>query len=142
MLILAVYSYRDIREKTIPARWLAAGMAVAAVLGIGRALHQADGYLWSSILGCLCGMLPGILLILLAMILKGRVGWGDGLVLAVIGMMTGVEYALAILLAALVMSFVYSCFLLVVCRKEKNYCFPFVPFYLLGTAAVYLLTTG
>ena len=142
MLILMVYSYRDIREKAIPVRWLAAGLGTAAILGIVSGMQETDADLWAGIYRCLCGMLPGILLTLLALIQKGRLGSGDGVVLTVIGGMTGVEYALAILLAAMIMSFVYSCFLLMVCKKGKTYCFPFIPFYLLGTATVYLLAAG
>lgn len=122
MLLLLCYSVCDIRKKSIPILWVAAGLAVALVVGG---------------IGGIPGMLPGLVLLLLAFAMKGKMGTADGLILAVIGGMTGLPYAVAILTAALVMSFFYSCVLLVFCKKGRSYSFPFVPFYLCATVFVY-----
>ena len=122
VIMLLCYSVWDTRQKSIPILWVAAGLAIALVRG-------GISGVW--------GMLPGLVFVLLAFAMKGKMGTADGLILAVIGGMTGVQYAVVILTAALVMSFFYSCVLLVFCKKGRNYCFPFVPFYLCGTVFIY-----
>ena len=122
MLMLLCYSVWDIRKKSIPLLWVTAGLAVALMMG--------------GIKGVL-GMLPGMVLLLLAFVMKGKMGTADGLILAVIGGMTGIRYAVAILMAALIISFFYSSVLLIFCKKGRSYCFPFVPFYLCATVFVY-----
>ena len=122
MLMLLCYSVWDIRKKSIPLLWVTAGLAVALMMG--------------GIKGVL-GMLPGMVLLLLAFVMKGKMGTADGLILAVIGGMTGIRYAVAILMAALVISFFYSSVLLIFCKKGRSYSFPFVPFYLCATVFVY-----
>ena len=122
IFMLLCYSIYDIRKKSIPLLWVAAGLAVALMMGGIKGVF---------------GMLPGMVLLLLAFIMKGKIGTADGLILAVIGGMTGIRYAVAILMAALIISFFYSGVLLVFCKKERSYCFPFVPFYLCATVFVY-----
>ena len=138
LFLLAVYSYRDIREKKIPVPWLIMGLAAAAVLGLCSRIRKEDMDLWRGTSDCLLGTLPGILFTLLSFILKGKVGAGDGMVLTVIGALTDIKYGVAILAVSLLMSFVYSGILLVASKKGKDYCFPFIPFYLLGTIVVYM----
>lgn len=122
MLMLLCYSVWDIRKKSIPLLGVAAGLAVALMVrGISGVL----------------GMLPGMVLLLLAFVMKGKMGTADGLILAVIGGMTEIQYAVAILMVALIMSFFYSGVLLIFCKKGRSYGFPFVPFYLCATVFVY-----
>ena len=122
LILLLCYSVWDIRKKSIPILWVVAGLAVALVLG---GIENIPG------------MLPGLVFVLIAFAMKGKMGTADGLILAVIGGMTGITYAIAILTAALVMSFFYSCILIFFCKKGQSYCFPFVPFYLCATMFVY-----
>ena len=122
MIMLLCYSVWDIRKKAIPILWVAAGLSVAVVVGGIESLP---------------GMLPGLMLLLLAFLVKGKMGTADGLILAVIGGMTGITYAVVILTAALVMSFFYSCVLIFFCKRGRSYRFPFVPFYLCATVFVY-----
>ena len=122
LILLLCYSVWDIRKKSIPILWVVAGLAVALVLG---GIENIPG------------MLPGLVFVLIAFAMKGKMGTADGLILAVIGGMTGITYAIAILTAALVMSFFYSCILIFFCKNGQSYCFPFVPFYLCATMFVY-----
>ena len=122
VIMLLCYSVWDTRQKSIPILWVAAGLAIALVTGGISGVR---------------GMLPGLVFVLLAFAMRGKMGIADGLILAVIGGMTGIQYAVAILTAALVMSFFYSCVLLVFFKKGRSYCFPFVPFYLCATVLIY-----
>jgi len=122
IILLLCYSVWDIRKKSIPLLWVAAGLAVALVV---------EG------IESIPGMLPGLMLLLLAFSMKGKMGTADGLILAVIGGITGISYAVAILTVALIMSFFYSCVLIFFCKKGRSYSFPFVPFYFCATVFIY-----
>ena len=138
MIMLAIYSLWDIRAKSLPMLWVAAGLILAVLSGVGGRMQAGDASLWESVLFSIQGMLPGGVFILLAIVMKGKLGAGDGMILAIIGGMTGISYAVAVMTIALMLAFVYSCILLAVCKKGKNHCFPFVPFCFGGTVLVYI----
>ncbi len=138
VVMLVGYSILDIRKKSLPVLWVAAGLAIALAVGTGHRMLTEDIRLSVGVLRGMWGMLPGMAFVLLALVLKESIGVGDGWILAVIGGMVGFRYATAILMAALFMSFFYSCALLVFYKKAKNHRFPFVPFYLCGTVLVFL----
>jgi len=139
IVMLAGYSMWDIRKRSLPVLWVAAGLVIASGVGIGYRMLIENIDITSSILRGMWGILPGMSLVLLAIVLKEKVGVGDGLILSVIGGMIGFRYTIAILMTALFLSFFYSCALLVFWKKEKNYRFPFVPFYLCGTLLVFFI---
>ncbi len=138
LVVLGVFSYWDIREKQLPTIWLLAGIFLSLVLAVSEGWRTADTDLGSLALNLLQRMLPGTLLTLIALALKGRIGCGDGLVLVIIGNLTGSRYSLTIWLIAVGASFVFSCFLLIGFKKNRDYCFPFIPFYLMGATCVFL----
>lgn len=130
-IVLGIFSYWDLKEKSLPLRWLLPGIFGSAIYTLLRAAAGNNG-----IRGVIPGIVPGLLLIALALAAKGKLGCGDGLVLILIGNLMGVKICLLIFLAAVLLSFVYSCLLLTVFRKRRGYSFPFVPFYLLGAVIV------
>ncbi len=137
LMLLALYSFRDITRKKLPVLWLMAGILAAMVLGtLGRMQESGKG-LWNSLMQVLLAMVPGMVLMALAFLLKEKMGSGDGMVLSVIGGLTDIKCAVAILMTALIIAFVYSGILIIICKKEKTYCFPFVPFYFLGSIILY-----
>lgn len=130
LLILAVFSYMDIKAKALPVG------AVGAVLLFSMATAGRRILAGGSLGMVLAGLLPGVLLTAMAFAMKGKLGYGDGLVLMIIGNLTGIQYCLLILFFALMLSFFFSCGLLVICQKRGKDCFPFVPFYFCGTVLV------
>lgn len=142
LIMLSWYSYMDIREKRLPVVWVWTGIAISAVLGVFANVGFGDKTLGEGVAVLLLGMVPGGLLVLLASALKGRIGCGDGLVLIIITNLVGVQAGIVIWFTAMGLSFLYSCILLIICRKKKNYCFPFVPFYLIGTLILYGFGAG
>ena len=140
LLLLAVFSFMDIRKKALPLWALLTGIAVSALVAVVR--NWTGAGVWAGFLNVAIGMLPGMIMTLLAVVLREKLGNGDGLVLIVIGNLMGLKVCLLIWTAALMLSFLFSLFLLVFLRKDKNHCFPFVPFYLGGAVLVRLFFLG
>ncbi len=136
LIVLALFSYTDMKAKQLPGSWLGAGMLFSTVASVVNA--QQDGKLWA----VFAGMLPGILMTLLAFAMKGKLGCGDGMVLIIIGNMTGAKWCLLIMLLAVFLSFLFSCLLLTAFRKHRDYCFPFVPFYFCSVVFISLFVYG
>lgn len=136
MMALALFSYWDIREKKLPCVWITAGILLSAVLSTWTNMKNGMD-LWECILNIMTGMVPGGLLVLLSFLVKGKLGKGDGFILMMIINFVGMQRGLSVCMAAMGLSFVYSCILLAVCKKRKDYCFPFVPFYFLGAILAY-----
>ncbi len=55
------------------------------------------------------GALPGAVLLLFSLLLRGKLGEGDGICLAVCGLLTGAEAAVMILEAALILAAITGC---------------------------------
>lgn len=82
--------------------------------------------------GAFEGMIPGVVIIVLAFLLKGAIGAGDGVILAMIGSFLGFRRAVAVLSAALIVSMIVALILLGLRKAGRKTQFPFVPFICLG----------
>lgn len=77
------------------------------------------------------GILPGFMLLLTA-VLSNKAGWADGVVLLLLGVMTGFrECTFSFILSMLAIS-VISLTLLMMKRVEKNTKIPYLPFLWVG----------
>ena len=74
------------------------------------------------------GVIPGILLIVLAKITEQSIGYGDGIILAELGLFTGVGKCMLILAVALAIAGIFSLGIVVFKKVDKNYKIPFIPF--------------
>lgn len=86
----------------------------------------------------LTGILFGIVVFAFSWFSRERMGMGDARLLGVTAMTAGWGFVLQILVIAVVCSFVYSIWLMAVCKKGVRTEFPFVPFLAAGMA-VYLV---
>ncbi|MDE6202090.1 MAG: prepilin peptidase [Lachnospiraceae bacterium] len=125
LLFLAGLTAEDIRKKEIPVfKVLAAGFfAVLYPMCVGQI--SAQEIIW--------GLVPGGILMLLALITKESIGYGDGMVAAVLGLWTGGWFTLAVVCAAVMLSGIYGTACLI---RKKREPIPFIPFLLLGMEVV------
>lgn len=78
------------------------------------------------------GALPGLFFLFLSKATKEQIGYGDGLLLVILGISLGIEHMVWLLLLALfLVFFAAACFFLRGKRKER---IPFTPFLFLGMA--------
>lgn len=118
--LLIFFTYLDIRYRQI--LWPAA--AVIAAAGIG--LHLGCGV---SVLDCVWGALPGVILLAVSCIGKGTVGKGDGCTLTACGMVLGFTRVFELLLVSLIFAAGWSV-LLMIRKRDAGQTFAFMPFLL------------
>lgn len=136
LIVLGIFSYWDIRKKELPGKLLVVILLISVVITVVKGLQKSDaGVIWMIV----TGMGPGGLLLLLAFVTREKLGYGDGLVLMIIGNLVGVEQCMFMLSLAILLSFGFSCLLLVFFRKNRNDSFPFVPFYFLGGVLTFVV---
>ena len=90
----------------------------------------------------LTGTLFGAVLAAVSFLSKGQFGLGDVKLLAVTAMTAGYSLAFQILVLALLLSFIYSLYLLMVQKMSTRTEIPFVPFLAAGAAASFLLSVS
>lgn len=80
----------------------------------------------------LAALIPGILLLMTGKITKEAIGYGDGLIVLVLGIYLGIWETCEIVLGGLFLSAVWGGFLMVVKKKNRHQEFPWIPFLLLS----------
>ena len=134
MLILAAW---DIKCKKLPLSLLGVGMAYG-VFGFVLMIAEKGIISFSALLGAVGA---GVLLVALAF-LTGMVGYADGVVVIVIGLLADYRHVTAMLCMALLLASVYSAGLLIFKKAKRHTQIPFLPFLLAGWIFALLLCGG
>lgn len=121
--ILIGFSVYDIKTKRIPV--MAALIFGIIVLAYGISKK-------AEILELAAGTVPGLTLLLLAYVTKESIGFGDGLVLCMIGLFCGLEETLVVFSVALMSAAFLAMILLVMRRVKRKTELPFLPCLCLG----------
>ena len=123
LLFLAILVPEDIREKKISLNKL----LPFAVSGLFYRLSVSFGFEKNGeIIMCL---IPGGILILLAILTHEAIGFGDGVVVLILGLWTGGLLTVKAVSIGIMLSGICGCVLLVMKKKEP---IPFIPFLLMG----------
>lgn len=126
-VFLCICSVFDIRKKELPLLILIAG--ILAALGIEM------WCIWKgleTVAGIAESLLPGVFLLLLSFCTREKVGYGDGLLLIILGLFLGFYRCFLVLCFGLIFSSVFALILLLFCRAGKNSRLPLVPFLTIG----------
>jgi leader peptidase (prepilin peptidase)/N-methyltransferase len=99
LLLLTGSLFWDIKNRHIPLWWLWGNgmLAIAALYVNATAFSEA---LW--------GILPGIVLLIIAVVTRGRIGKGDALLIVVLGLYSGLWACFSVLLLSLALTAVYG----------------------------------
>lgn len=122
LLLLAGNTLCDLCERRIRL-WFTAVFSVLGLLeslGSGRSAGQAAA-----------AMIPGAGIILMSFLSGGAVGMGDGILLAAGGLFRDAGFLFALAAAGFMLSGTVSGILLVI-KKDRRMCIPFVPFLTAG----------
>ena len=117
-----IMSVLDVKSRRVPLWLLGLGSGVIMTVALCRGVWGIWGY---SVM--LSGALPGVLLLLLAL-LTGLVGYGDGIVLTAVGVLVGLRESVLILTVGLVLAAVCSVVLLALGKAGRKTQIPFLPF--------------
>ncbi|MBR1478557.1 MAG: hypothetical protein IJ608_11440 [Lachnospiraceae bacterium] len=135
MIYLCILSMLDIKEKKIPVAAIVFGLLGALMYRVTVGL-RADTAICVIILEIFLGILPGLLLLVIAL-LSHKAGSADGPVIMVPGILLGYRVAVEVLCMSIFLISVFSIVLLIIRRVDKNTKLPYIPF-----AAVSLMIGG
>lgn len=123
---LLVLSAMDIKKKSVPVWLLGIGAVHVVVVLLTEGLSGGiDGWL-------LCrSMFPGAVFLVTAAA-TGKAGYGDGIVLSMLGLMSGAKVCLLALTAGLFLIAIFSGALLALRKVKRNSRIPFLPFLAVG----------
>jgi leader peptidase (prepilin peptidase)/N-methyltransferase len=116
---LSVLGWIDCKHKEIP-MWLA---MLGGVIGIGFCIWEGR-----SIEGIVLSCLPGILTLVFSRLTKEVIGYGDGIVMGILGLFWKIGQLLSIGMTAFVLAGMVALVLLVVFQKKGSSRMPFIPF--------------
>lgn len=129
-LFLGICAVFDGMEKQIPLAVICLGIVTATLLHVQGII--GDG----SWLDIGLAVLPGMMFWMLSFVTREKVGYGDGWMLIMIGLFTGLWKCFLILLVGLVSESLSVLILLAVRRISKDRQIPFAPFLLFGMGVV------
>ncbi len=129
---LVVMSVMDVRECRVPVWMLVLGCSFTMMITVVRCVSGMEN---CGVL--LCGMVPGVLLLALALATK-LVGYGDGVVLVCLGALSNAKISILILTIGLVLAAIFSLGLLICKKAKRKTTIPFLPF----LAAGWILASG
>lgn len=122
--LIVVESVSDIRKREIKISYVIA----ISIVGIVMSLFGAK----ENIVSMLLGVSIGVFIYVLSIITSGGVGRGDAFMLCATGTLLGFEKNLILFLSSLLLCALFSAFLLVAFKADKNQKLPFIPFMIPG----------
>ncbi len=130
---LGIQGCVDFKYKEIPL-WFS---IFGAIIGIVFCVVE-ERELGSVVLSCV----PGVAALVFSKLTKEVIGYGDGIVLIVMGIFLSLEHLLSIVMAAFSIAGIVALVLLVIFRKKGNHRIPFIPFLSLAYGIECLIKLG
>lgn len=116
---LGILSYWDFKYKQIPLWYSLIGALVGAVFLL---FERTDG------MGFILSLLPGVIALVMAWITREAIGYGDGVVMLVLGLYLTFSQIVFLVMAAILFAGTVALLLLVIRKKSGKYRMAFVPF--------------
>ena len=129
-LLLGVCAVSDGIKKEIPLAPVSAGILFAVLLHAAGVFGEEK---WPAVV---LSVLPGVAFWLISLLTAEKVGYGDGWILVMIGLFTGLRRCFLILLVGLMAESAVVLILLAVRKISTDREVPFVPFLLMGMGVV------
>lgn len=119
--ILAIQSFFDIKKKEIPVLVTIAGVAAGALCEIGKG---------NFIVTQPRSLIPGILCLIFSKVSREALGYGDSLLICMMGLYLQAGGIISICMWAFILAGIVALFLFIFAKKKGKYEMPFVPFLL------------
>ena len=132
-LLLGICALIDGMKREIPIAVVWLGIAAAVILHMQGTIGDGNWIM------TMLSLIPGGIFWMLSFITGEKVGYGDGWMLVMIGLFTGLWRCFLILLIGLVVESIAVLILLAVRRISRDHRVPFAPFLLLGMGVVICL---
>lgn len=123
LLFIGAGAIYDYRKKRIPLVLPALGSAIALVMQL---------YAGTDAMEMCVSLIPGLVFVMISFLSGQKVGYGDGLMLCLLGLLLGIEMCTMITLISQFLVCFVMLFLFVLRRVKLTDQIPFLPFLLLG----------
>ena len=122
LILLALCTFFDIKSKQLPLKMI----ALFALIIVERCF--ANGYFgsWDFLLR----LAPGVLLLLIAFATNQAIGYGDGVIIVLIGLMLDIQVTISLIFIAFILSSIISLIILISKKGDRQTRLPFMPFML------------
>ena len=130
LIVLTYSAYTDLKKREI----MMVPIYMCFLIGIFGMIFR-DQVIDDSLLG----LLPGMIMLLFALIFRGSIGEGDAYLFMAIGILTGPSCAIYTLILSSLFGAVYSIAGLILKRKNRKDTIPYAPFILSGFLGVMAL---
>lgn len=124
VLFLGIFTAQDMRSRRLDLRLLVFFLVAGIVIAAG--CNGTSVPSWGA------SLIPGITLLIIAGCSREAVGYGDGLVTLILGLVLGGERAVTVLLLALMLTVLCGGVQAIRHRGGRKMTLPFVPFLLMG----------
>lgn len=129
ILILFILSVWDIKKQKIPIGILVAAGLAAVIFRIIFTVTEIAEF---SFIGMMIAFIPGSIFLVLSFATREQIGYGDGIVLCMIGILCSFRKVMMILGIGLCLSSVVSMVLLILRKGDRYTTLPFLPFLWIG----------
>lgn len=126
LFYLLILGFFDWRERKVPLILPIGGLVAALLYQIYLLYHDPAEWEWL-LVSALLGIIPGLLMLMVAG-LTGKVGYGDGLVLLNLGLLTDYKSCILLLCFSMLFMSVFSMVMLLLKKAGKDTRLPYLPF--------------
>lgn len=130
---LGIQGVMDFKYKEIPLWFTLLGGVVGIVICV-----REERTVFEVLVSCL----PGLVVIFFSWMTKEIIGYGDGIVLLVMGFYLSLSQVLSVGMFAVFIAGIVALILLTVFQKKGSYRIPFIPFLTLAYGIDYLIRIG
>ncbi len=133
-LLLVLMAYKDIREHKVSVVMLVLCGTISVITSSIVMITEPNG-IWKS---HLAGMMIGLIFIGISKVTREGLGYGDSLLLCVLGLYLGIWSLLGLLITTWMLTAVAAGIMLVRSRFKKQTLLPMIPFVAVGYITVWL----
>lgn len=136
IVILIISSVFDIRWKKVPL-FILIGGGVWAVLWI--CINIFISSMGETLMASAVAVIPGAGLIALSFLTDKKIGYGDGIIMMILGVLQGLGTIVLVFSIGLFLQSLAAVVLLIMKKADKQTCIPFIPFLLVAEILLLLL---
>lgn len=124
LIFFIIFTFYDIKTKQIPLTLILLYGFIAIVVNF----INGDFSNWDFIIR----LMPGLILLLTALITNESIGYGDGLIITITGLKLDIQITVTFILIAFLLSTITSVFLLITKKGNRQTKLPFMPYLLMA----------
>lgn len=127
IIFIIICTVFDLKKKTIPVLII----AISGMLSFGFLfIEETDWYL------VMYSLIPGAVLLMLSLCTKESIGYGDGFIVLILGLLLGITKCVTVVFIGFFVFAIFALFLLLIKKVNGKSKLPYVPFLAIGLGVV------